>query len=640
MAQERTVDGKDLDFRTTKRLDDGSVSVQLAAHSTTSDLVQNVANQYALTASSLPSPSPSGPTTGRYCTRHHPDLKCKRQADAKSMDMLQKELEDLPQSSQEACTRVWSLFSTADAPMRSLMVRGILAQCCSPRIQEISAIARELSKIDFVSLLPPEVAIGIFKHMNSVTNCKARLVSRRWKQYADDDEVWALLCKQHVDKRCEKCGIGLPSLQKHHIRSETRQNEMKAAGCRGTHEQEIYDHGDGGSVVVGSKRTLNSDIEDSVSSAAKRFRRDTLPPDSSHLTIPGPKSWKDIYRESYCIAKNWDRGRFGLREFKGHRDSVLCLYFDEQKLVSGGYDRTVKVWDMATGRQLRSFKGHREGLRSVKFDGHLIASGSLDTDIIVWDLRDGSKVHTLTGHSGAVVGLDFQYPYIVSGSADNTIKVWDLSARRVNAHQTLPGHTDWVNSVKIDMSSRTILSASDDRTIRLWDLDEGTLIRTFEGHAANVQSAVFMPRCFEVSTERDENSDDDGSAIDRSRSSSPLSVPPSPVPDIPTEGRVAPPRYMVSGSLDSTLRLWDTQTGQSVRTLFGHIEGIWAVAADSLRIISGAHDGLTKVWDPRSGKCERTFANHGGAVSCLHLNERRMATGGDDDQILVYNFDI
>lgn len=52
---------------------------------------------------------------------------------------------------------------------------------------------------------------------------------------------------------------------------------------------------------------------------------------------------------------------------------------------------------------------------------------------------------------------------------------------------------------------------------------------------------------------------------------------------------------LISGSLDNTIKLWDIETGQATRTYFGHIEGVWAVASDKMRLVSGSHDRTIKV---------------------------------------------
>jgi len=223
---------------------------------------------------------------------------------------------------------------------------------------------------------------------------------------------------------------------------------------------------------------------------------------------------------------------------------------------------------------------------------------------------------------------------------DHSIKVWNFEDSQ---RFTLRGHTDWVNAVRVDSASRTLLSASDDCTIRLWDLDSKTCIKTFEGHVGQVQQVVPLPNEFDLA---DDGLDDhDGASSTTSTQASPQGSPPTtqPIaepygPGFTTCDRPMPPRYILTGALDSTIRLWDTYSGACLRTFFGHVEGIWALAADTLRVVSGAEDRMVKVWEPRTGRCERTFTGHAGPVTCIGLSDSRMCTGGEDNEVRMYSF--
>jgi len=95
---------------------------------------------------------------------------------------------------------------------------------------------------------------------------------------------------------------------------------------------------------------------------------------------------------------------------------------------------------------------------------------------------------------------------------------------------------------------------------------------------------------------------------------------------------------LLSGSLDNTLRVWDVKSGKEVNTLFGHIEGIWAVAADKLRVVSGSHDRTIKIWERETGNCQTTLVGHSGAVTCLALCDDKIISGSDDRDIKVWDF--
>lgn len=161
--------------------------------------------------------------------------------------------------------------------------------------------------------------------------------------------------------------------------------------------------------------------------------------------------------------------------------------------------------------------------------------------------------------------------------------------------------------MKLDLASRTLFSASDDCTVKLWDLDTRACIRTYEAHVGQVQQVLPLPDDYEFEDEA--LGDNDAASVTSSRSGTPglcAGAQHSQAavddkrsaygPDFEAEtGRQLPPRYMLTAGLDATLRLWDTASGNCLRTYFGHVEGIWAVASDSLRYVSGANDATVKV---------------------------------------------
>jgi len=265
---------------------------------------------------------------------------------------------------------------------------------------------------------------------------------------------------------------------------------------------------------------------------------------------------------------------------------------------------------------------------------------------------------------GGILSLNFSPKFLCCGSMDGTIRVWN-SCEKVTF--SLRGHTDFVNAVKVDSASRTVFSASDDCTVRLWDLDTRECLRVFKGHVGQVQQVLPLSPEFEFDeddftvndndTDTDHDDDDDTSNsslqsydyIRRSevgeqctsrpyhhgRSSPPITNMVV-FPDEPT--RPSPPSYMLTCGLDNTIRLWHVPSGRCLRTFFGHLEGIWALAADTLRIVSGAEDRMIKIWDLRTGKCERTFTGHTGPVTCIGLSGEKLISGGDDWEIRILEF--
>lgn len=349
------------------------------------------------------------------------------------------------------------------------------------------------------------------------------------------------------------------------------------------------------------------------------------------------------------VGTNWKYGRCSTKIFRGHSNGVTCLQFEDNMLATGSYDCTIKIWDIETGEVLRTLHGHQTGIRALQFDDSKLISGSLDKTIKIWNWRTGECLSTYQGHTEGVLSVHFSGNLLASGSIDQSVKIWNFEDKSTFS---LRGHTEWVNAVKIDMPSRTVFSASDDLTVRLWDLDTRECIKIFDGHVGQVQQVLPLPADFEWDDSiLDQNEDDDHT--DSGSSDNGAARVSQKVDDLKLEicenarqafgqafgnGRPLPPRYMLTAGLDSTVRLWCVATGKCLKTFFGHVEGVWALAGDSLRVVSGAQDRMVKVWDARTGKCDRTFTGHSSAVTCIGLSDSRMITGSEDHEVRLYSF--
>ena len=141
------------------------------------------------------------------------------------------------------------------------------------------------------------------------------------------------------------------------------------------------------------------------------------------------------------------------------------------RIVSGSYDKSVRVWDALTGAELKVLRGHISGVSSAAFspDGARIVSGSYDTTVRVWDASTGAELNELYRHISGVSSVAFSPDSmrIVSASIDRSVRVWDASTG--TELKVLHGHSESVSSVAFSADGTRIVSASIDKSVRVWD---------------------------------------------------------------------------------------------------------------------------------------------------------------------------
>jgi eukaryotic-like serine/threonine-protein kinase len=282
----------------------------------------------------------------------------------------------------------------------------------------------------------------------------------------------------------------------------------------------------------------------------------------------------------------------------GHSDTVWTVATSaaNQTVLSGSYDKTIKIWDLATGSLQHTLEGHTDAVRdvAVSVDGKTLVSGSGDTTIKIWDLTTRTVRHTLSGHSGPVwsVTISPDTQWLASGSYDGTVKIWNLKTGELV--RTLPEHYDSVWSVAISSDGKTLASGSYDGTVKLWSLQTGELLRTLKGHADGVRSVAISPNG----------------------------------------------QFLVSGSWDKTVKVWNLSTGELLHTLAGHTDRVVTVAIDASgqRIASGSLDRTIKIWDLQSGNLRQTLSGHQDWVNAVTFSAdgKHLISGSKDKTVRIW----
>jgi WD40 repeat protein len=172
-------------------------------------------------------------------------------------------------------------------------------------------------------------------------------------------------------------------------------------------------------------------------------------------------------------------GKQELSRLTGHADAVRGLAWskDGARLAAAGgipgRKGEVKVWN-ADGTLLSTISGHSDCIYGVALspDGQTVATASYDKLIKLWDAATGKEIRTLKDHIDAVYALEFtpDGQRLVSGAADRSIKVWNpATGERLF---TLSEPTDGVNSIAVSPDGRRLAAAGQDKTVRVWKLED------------------------------------------------------------------------------------------------------------------------------------------------------------------------
>ncbi|KAK9469384.1 WD40-repeat-containing domain protein [Lipomyces arxii] len=271
-------------------------------------------------------------------------------------------------------------------------------------------------------------------------------------------------------------------------------------------------------------------------------------------------NWKKMFTTRHQLDVHWKQGQAKTMMLNGHTESVYCLQFDDEKIVTGSRDRTVRVWSTKTGELLKTLEenqpsngekigGHLGSVLCLIYDNHLMVSGSSDTTCIVWSLPEFKATHRLRHHTSRVLDCTMNDRFIVSCSKDGTIGILDKKVADYPLLRIIQACQGSLNA--IHMQRNLIASAGVDRVVRLWHAETGKGLTSFHGHTRGLA-------CVQIS------------------------------PDM---------RIVVSGGNDNTIRVWDVWHRQCVRVFTAHQGLVRSLHINGHKLISGSYDKTIKVWD-------------------------------------------
>lgn len=282
---------------------------------------------------------------------------------------------------------------------------------------------------------------------------------------------------------------------------------------------------------------------------------------------------------------------------EGHTGMVdsVALSADGRYAVTGGSDRTVRVWDLSTGRLLRLLEGFGGTVRAVAFtpDGQNVVVAGDDQSVWVREWSTGRLEQTMESRGGPVnsVALSPDGRRAVTGSSDGKIRVWELSTGRLL--HTLDGHPPGACAVAVSPDGRRVTTGGADHLVRVWDITNGRQLFVLEGHIGDVCAVALTPNGLQA----------------------------------------------VTGGEDDAVRVWDLVSGKCRLILYGRTVRVDAVAVtpDGQHVVTTGH-GAVRVWALDSGRCRRTLEGNVGWVHALAVtHDGRVIISGDDGTVRVWS---
>ncbi len=297
------------------------------------------------------------------------------------------------------------------------------------------------------------------------------------------------------------------------------------------------------------------------------------------------------------------------RTLAGHHGGVdgVAIAPDGTWLATAGEDRTVRIWDPATGRQIALLTGHHGGVDGVAIarDGTWLASTSHGA-VGTWTRVTGQETAPLSPYRGSErysfgepftpsvdgrgVAIAPDGTWLATASSDD-VCVWD---RGLGAEPSLlTGHTKPVTAVAIAPDGTWLASASDDGAVRIWDPATGTQTACLTGHIDKAIAVAIAP---------------DGT-------------------------------WLASTDVEGTVRIWDPATGEQTARIDGGRARAVTIAPDGTWLATGGKDGTVCLWDKASGKKTATLAGYAGRVNAVAVapDGTWLATAGSDGTVRIWD---
>jgi len=324
--------------------------------------------------------------------------------------------------------------------------------------------------------------------------------------------------------------------------------------------------------------TSEESIEQEISNPERLLKEWSLKSDTSEANVV-----QTLYKKRCTILNRWMDPTYEPKRISvpGHGSHVVtCLQHDDEKIITGVDDKLINIYSTKTGELLKVLKGHEGGVWALKYTGNTLVSGSTDRSVRVWNIRTGKCTHVFRGHTSTVRCLDILHPVKI-GKNDNGEDIIFPEVPLIVSGSRDHSLRVW----KLPLGcGNIIVSGSYNTTVRVWDLlDNGNCKHVLSGHGDRIYSTALnfhTKRCY-------------------------------------------------SGSMDSSINVWDIESGKLLHTLEGHSSLVGLLELSDEYLVSAAADSTLRVWNPKSGDSICKLEGHSGAITCFQHDSLKIVSGSE-----------
>ncbi len=362
-------------------------------------------------------------------------------------------------------------------------------------------------------------------------------------------------------------------------------------------------------------------------------------PDGRYLATAGGKN-----------VPVWDlKTRKRMGQLTRHEGGTTCVVFagSGDRLITAGWDRTLRVWDVAAGMDRTPaplvLHGHTGCVTALGVDrtGKRLASVGADHTIRLWNLdqtRPERAISSGLGRRITCLAYTADGCRLAMAGYDGTVRLRDLDTGAVAEFRD---QGKLINSVALSTDGVLLAAANDDGTLSIWDVQRHLLLHTVPAHSHAAMSVAFQPYTHVLAS-----AGWDGTVKTwEADSGKPLAL---------CQGHQGPVhavcyspdgKRLASAGADGSVQLWD-DSGKEVMKLeaAGHAEELLSIAfnPDGSRLAAGCKDGSVLLWNARTGHLEAVLTGHDGSAIAVAFHPRggrRLATAGSEGSVRLWDLD-